>query len=345
MIDWLNCVCVTDDGIVSLNSSAMMEQILSRFPQRALRFVFAYGSGVFQQDGNANVTKNMIDFIFAVDEPVSWHRENMEMNSQHYSSLRWLGPKYLSRLQDGTGARVYYNTLVPCEGRLIKYGVMSVQSLIDDLLDWETLYVSGRLHKPVLILRRDDVDEQSRLNSALSTNLQSALHTSLLLLPEQFSEEELYITVAGLSYMGDFRMTVGENRDKVRNIVRPNLQHFRGLYQSVVKNEEHLYWSESRGTLEQSLSATSTYHHLNLLPKSLMFQLVNKRTADGRHRDTEKVLRSLANDTECRNVVQSCVSAIVRRSSVSQTAKGLLTAGPIKSLRYGMSKLRKMWKL
>jgi len=321
----------------------MMEQILSHFPQQALRLVFAYGSGVFQQVGNANVAKNMIDFIFAVDDPVSWHRENMDTNSRHYSSLRWLGPKYLSRLQDGTGARIYYNTLVPCEGRLIKYGVISVQSLIDDLLDWETLYVSGRLHKPVLTLRKDD--EHSALNSALATNLQSAVHTSLLLLPEQFNEEELYITIAGLSYTGDFRMTVGENRDKVQNIVHPNKQRFHELYESTLVNEEHLHWNQSSGTMEQSLSATSTYHHLNLLPKSLMFELVNARSADGRHRDTEQVLRSLANDTECRNVVQSCVSKIVQKSSISQTAKGLLTAGMIKSVRYGMNKLRKMWKL
>jgi len=320
-----------------------MEQILSHFPQRALRFVFAYGSGVFQQHGTANIAKNMIDFVFAVDEPVRWHRENIEVNSQHYSLLRWLGPKYLSRLQDATGARIYYNTLVPCEGRLIKYGVISLQALIDDLLDWETLYVSGRLHKPVLILRR--ADENSGLNSALATNLQSAVHTSLLLLPEQFSEEDFYMTVASLSYTGDFRMTVGENRDKVHNIVRPNRERFRSLYQSALANEEHLYWNQSSGTMEQSLSAASTYHHLNLLPKSLMFELVNAQSADGRHRDTEQVLRSLANDTECRNVVQSCASTIVRKSSVSQTAKGLLTAGLTKSLRYGISKLKKMWNL
>lgn len=327
----------------SLKCSVMMEQILSHFPQQALRFVFAYGSGVFKQDSNANIVKNMIDFVFAVDEPSKWHRENMAVNSHHYSALRWLGPKYLSRLQDGMGARIYYNTLVPCEGRLIKYGIISLQSLIDDLLDWETLYVSGRLHKPVLILRKDD--EHSGLNSALATNLQSAVHTSLLLLPEQFTEEQFYMTVANLSYTGDFRMTVGENRDKVRNIVRPNVDRFRSLYESSVSNEEHVYWNPSSGTMEQSLSAASTYHHLNLLPKSLMFQLVNAHSVDGRHRDTEEVLRSLSNDTECRNVVQSCLSSIVRKSSISQTAKGILTAGLIKSLRYGLSKVKKMWKL
>lgn len=33
----------------------------------------------------------------------------------------------------------------------IKYGVVSVDTLCNDLLNWETMYLSGRLHKPVSI--------------------------------------------------------------------------------------------------------------------------------------------------------------------------------------------------
>jgi mitochondrial translocator assembly and maintenance protein 41 len=323
--------------------NSVLQQIVSRFPQQTLRLAFAYGSGVFQQQGHKDISKNMIDFIFAVDDPVEWHKENLQKNRKHYSALGYLGPKYISYLQENIGARIYYNTLVSCEGRLIKYGVISTQSLIDDLMDWESLYVSGRLHKPVNMLKLDNAE--SKLSLAMTTNLQSAVHASLLLLPEEFPEEDLFLTIAGLSYNGDFRMLVGEDRNKVSNIVRPNADRFQKLYEKILVNDDHVHWNRAERKLEQCRSAASNYHHLNLLPKWLMFRLVNARSRDGRHRDTEQVLRSLANDSECSHVVQSCLAAIVRQSSITQTAKGLFTAGPKKSIAYGWSKLRKMMKI
>ena len=172
-----------------------------------MRLAFAYGSGVFQQRGHDDMKKNMIDFIFAVDNPTEWHRENLEMNRKHYSFLRLFGSNNICKVQENFGANIYFNTLVQCEGRLIKYGVISTDSLLRDLLNWETLYVSGRLHKPVYNILTDNMDE--RLKGALRMNTESAMHTALLLLPDYFTEFDFYCTIAGLSYTGDFRMTLG----------------------------------------------------------------------------------------------------------------------------------------
>ncbi|XP_073772187.1 phosphatidate cytidylyltransferase, mitochondrial isoform X1 [Danio rerio] len=182
------------------NSAVFYRRIINRFPQD-FSLAFAYGSAVFRQTGSSqgHMAKNMLDFVFAVDDPVTWHTMNLIENRKHYSFLRFLGPKQISSIQSDYGAGVYFNTLVPAEDRLIKYGVISTDALIDDLLHWKTLYVAGRLHKPVRILLQS---ENGNLRSALLGNLKSAVIASFLMLPESFSEEELYLQIAGLSYSG-----------------------------------------------------------------------------------------------------------------------------------------------
>lgn len=73
---------------------------------------------------------------------------------------------------------------------------------------------------------RDD----ARVRLANQVNLTEAVRVALLTLPEKFSEQELFERIAGISYVGDFRMIVGENPNKVRNIVEAQLSHFHRLY-------------------------------------------------------------------------------------------------------------------
>ena len=316
------------------------DRILQRFPQSGNELIFAYGSGVFDQAGRANEKNKVTDLILIVEDSCKWHGENLKLNPKDYSMLfRAFGPKMTADTQDNFGASMFFNTLIPFESGLIKYGVASKSTLMSDCLDWDHLYLSGRLHKPVRILSMN-----SEQKSTLRLNLQSALHTALTLLPETFSEERLYTTLAGLSYAGDFRMVVGEDRNKVANIVRPNIHLFRKLYANRLTDlSDYLNLVLSRGRIDQDISPSARHFHMSQLPKTLQWNLVLEWNHDGRYRDVEDVLRSAAYDRDSGALVENALHKIVRKSSLTQAAKGILTAGPIKTVKYSWAKLVKMY--
>ncbi|XP_010862912.2 phosphatidate cytidylyltransferase, mitochondrial [Esox lucius] len=323
------------------NTSVFYRRILSLFPQD-ISLAFAYGSGVFKQNGTSQsqMAKNMLDFVLVVDDPVTWHTMNLMQNRKHYSLLKFLGPRKISRIQEH-GAGVYYNTLVPVDGKIIKYGVISTDSLTDDLLHWKTMYVAGRLHKPVKILAQG---ENGKLRAALVGNLKSAVTASFLMLPESFSEEDLFLQIAGLSYAGDFRMVIGEDRSKVANIVKDNLQHFRILYNNILQECPQVVYKPQHGKLEVDKSPEGLFVQLMALPRTLQQRITWLVDPPGKNRDVEEILLQVAQDPDCGFVVQQGISSIVKTSSITQTAKGIATAGVWKSVTYSAKKLQKMWK-
>ena len=245
------------------------EMLTTSFP--ATRMAFAYGSGVFSQQTSQQRRRKygvdeappMIDLVLAVDDPIQWHKENIENNRHHYSMAAYGGAPFVSRLQD-TAARVWYNALVPIPApwgdgnQLMKYGVISSQALKKDLKDWSSFYISGRMQKPVAWIdgyeMQSDFADFDRMNgSNLDTNnrdydlaqagkmnLRGAVAAALLLLPNNFTEGQLYETITGLSYAGDFRMAIAENPDKVMNIVHSKGSpiRFRKLYSNILKEME-----------------------------------------------------------------------------------------------------------
>jgi hypothetical protein len=95
----------------------------------------------------------VLDLLLATDDAAAWHDSNMRLNPHHYSRLaRLAGPTRVAALADSAGG-VYYNTHVVVAGRLIKYGVASTQTLVNDLNRWDRFYLAGRLQKPVKLLR------------------------------------------------------------------------------------------------------------------------------------------------------------------------------------------------
>ncbi|KAK3512568.1 hypothetical protein QTP70_017235 [Hemibagrus guttatus] len=340
------------------NTSVFYRRILSQFPQD-ISLAFAYGSGVFKQAGasQGQMRNNMLDFVFAVDDPITWHAMNLIDNRKHYSFLKYLGPKHISSIQNEYGARVYYNTLVPSEERvispktaqkintgvseLIKYGVISTDALMDDLLHWKTMYIAGRLHKPVRILVQK---ESTKLRAALVANLKSAVIASFLMLPESFSEEELFLNIAGLSYSGDFRMVIGEDKSKVSNIVKDNMEHFRILYNNILQECPQVVYKPQQGKLEVDKSPEGQFTQLMALPRTLQQQITRLVDPPGKNRDVEEILLQLAHDPDCGLLVQQGISTTVKTSSITQSAKGIATAGLVKTVSYSVKKLRKMLK-
>lgn len=320
-----------------------LKELLKNFP-RNIKFCFAYGSAAFKQLNNQS--NNMLDLIFVVRNVNQWHGENLKLNPKHYAQpLRFFGHKAITNVQEKWGAKIYYNTLVQMpEGCIIKYGVISEISLIEDLLDWTDIYLAGRLHKPVKILV--EPNEYSQLPTALVQNLHSAVHAALLLLPQHFTEVDFYKKIAGLSYNGDFRMTFGENKEKVNNIVLPQLTHFKQLYSPILQHFENyvdIPKSEKMAvTCHQDTSPTAKIHHLNQLPRIPQVKLVRAWSQGPRSKDTEDCLRAIAYDPDCGEILEECLKEIVWRSSVTQSLKGIITAGFMKSVQYSVAKVMKM---
>jgi translocator assembly and maintenance protein 41 len=200
--------------------------LLSHFPP--VELAFAYGSAVFKQHGRE--MGKMIDLVFVVEDPESWHKDNLQTSRSHYSFLKLLGPSHITKLQKQP-AGLYYNTLVHIDSQLIKYGVISLNDFYKDMMEWEWLYTSGRMHKPVLLINQATHQRKVLISEAIKFNLESAMLYSLLLLnKKEITEMELYSTITGLSYMGDFRMTLGEDKNKVQNVFLPIIEDFRLLY-------------------------------------------------------------------------------------------------------------------
>ncbi|KAL6082964.1 hypothetical protein STEG23_028216, partial [Scotinomys teguina] len=283
------------------NSGVSLRRILAHFPED-LSLAFAYGSAVYRQAGpNAQQENPMLDLVFTVDDPVAWHTKNLKKNWSHYSFLKLLGPRIISSIQNNYGAGVYFNPLIMCDGKLIKYGVITTGTLIDDLLNWNSLYIAGRLQKPVKIV---SMNENAVLRSALDRNLKSAVTAACLMLPESFSEEDLFIEIAGLSYSGDFRMVIGEEKAKVLNIVKPNVAHFRELYENILQEDPQVVYKMQQGRLEIDKSPEGQFTQLMTLPRTLQQQINHIMDPPGRNRDVEETLLQVAQDPDCGDVVR-----------------------------------------
>jgi len=371
---------INDDVDGQLASKrAMEEEIISQFPRDHIVHCFGYGSGVFSQSlsrDKVGVDAGMLDLIFVVGDTRKFHEENLQRFPHHYAPwLRRGGPDLATTIQRkgfpwlGDAHVLFHVVDAETDNHQqhhglpkMKYGVVDKKDLVGDLVDWDSLYLAGRMHKPTLsiIANDDDVLEAQR------TNLRAAMATALLLSSESESGSSspslsktssstdtaaasslswpaLYRQIAALSYTGDFRMQVGgEDPLKLDKLVRApgQLQRFHGLYRPTLQSFERTgllstttsssttttttMHSSSAGGIEWNPRDPSTISHLlDELPDSL-----RKRIGGG---------ATLVD----REVLVGALSAIVAPAARNQSFKGIFTLGFRKTLRYASAKLSK----
>lgn len=378
--------------IINHDFKEALRQILWQF-RAPIRYAFAYGSGVFPQTASDSKSAaavhskpsaaissmqgsqgKMIDFIFGVSYTQHWHSLNLQQHRDHYSAIGSLGSSLVSRVQDKYGAGIYFNPYVTVNGTLIKYGVVNLDTLCRDLSEWDTLYLAGRLHKPVKILRDDP-----RVRLANQINLISAVRTALLLLPSDFTEQELYGTIAGLSYLGDPRMALpAENPNKVANIVKYQLPNFRRLYAPLIENLPNVAFRDARcsssswmddpdtnATLAQDMDPKRRGNMVRRLPRSFRAKLYfryqskfqipqlefDKMLEESNDQDPARVKRQqgsvfdqrVAGDRQIdlRKEVKRAIKSTVQWPSATQSLKGIVTTGFVRSVRYVREKITK----
>ncbi|KAL6842894.1 hypothetical protein ACP4OV_027207 [Aristida adscensionis] len=300
-------------------------------------FCCAYGSTLLhaRPDGSS-----MVDYILGVADPLQWHAENLERNPAHYSGwMARLGAGAITGLADCVGAGVYFNPFVEWKDKRIKYGVVRMKDLALDVLTWDRFYLSGRLQKPVHVL----VDNWD-IRKVNTINLEMATSASLLLLPAEFTEYDLYAQICSLSYMGDLRMLFAEDKDKVKKIVEGSFQSFQLMYKPILQEyiSEGLLRTSSHGqqkAFQQDCGPSATNELFSVLPWTIQRQ--GKYSLSGKDMPTRAVVSS---KDMAANFVRRALRRRVMVSSTRQAVSGLLASGGAVAAQYLGKKMAKAWK-
>lgn len=210
------------------------------------------------------------------------------------------------------------------------------------------MYLAGRMHKPIYHIR-----PHSTISLNLHRNRLNALRLSLLLLPAEFHESELFHTIASLSYIGDFRMKYRfmENKNKIYNIVEKQKDEFRTMYKGIAEEElaEIVRWDED-GMVYQDNHPRIHGSYIQKLPKLFneRIQLEHKRylVNVGRVLDKSaivepKLSQEIATSPELEQYIRKSLNRTTSYPALAQSIKGVATAGIVKSIVYGMAKVKK----
>lgn len=318
----------------------------------------------------------MLDIVLVVENLENFHADNLARNSSDYS-FKWRSKfstlEDICDLQRSKGNKVWWHPFVKDvlpNGQLLKYGVIEMPDFENDMTNWSDLYVAGRLHKPVKKFYRQKV-KQSYIDSLFFNNRMGALNTALLTLPEEFTERDLYVKIANISYEGDSRFKnsrdsntgssdrassglVGkvlpnlEDRKKVENIVDGSYKEFTMIYRNLLYEYDIAKLNidfDQHGEIlkiQQDLSSKTILKKLSNCPLNLQTTIAELASQhELQIRDTEEVLRTVARHPMPMDYVNSALREIVSKKSADSARLSFHSAGISRSLQYGWEKYKK----
>lgn len=350
----------------SSGNDQQLAALFRQFDTDKIRFAFGYGSGVFQQEGYGD-SRPQIDVVHVVDQATTFHAANSATHPNHYSALLQLGVPTVAAVQN-YGAGVYFNPYVSMRDNdshecMVKYGVVTTDTALEDIREWSTLYIAGRLQKPVKHLHGDE-----KLQQANDQNLENAFKVALLLLLSKsgrsiVNASQIYEKIALLSYMGDPRMAVGgENPNKVKNIVSKQADKFAQLYRPYLERAmlrgdlascgdgydlrmKHQSIASAIATLplhfrRQFLSGYTLKYAKEFKTDELAQRMIR---GDAEVMTAGPFLNRILTDKWLKRQLASTLLSTIAYPALIQSLKGVFTAGAMKSARYAWEKKRKSW--
>ncbi|KAL7457529.1 hypothetical protein ACHAWC_009102 [Mediolabrus comicus] len=341
-----------------LTNNNELSAIVNSFPTDGVDYAFGYGSGVLKQQqsllsDDAHSTKpGMVDIILAVDDTYSWHKRNLQSNTNHYSGFARIGGSSFVYWMQNLGARLYFHPFVTVDlslsndnkhqrtttQREIKYGVISTDDMIEDLTQWKYLYLAGRMHKPTVEIenRKHEI-----IAKAQHQNLLAAVSASILLHggvddddDDSLPTTQLYNTIAGISYAGDIRMQTGaEDPNKVKKLVETPgmLGLWDNMYSTIFEDLQRL------GILSMNNTKLDLDFNDIGMRRELMKNLPQRLHSD----KIVGISHSIDSIIQGNELLRNELRRIVAPAAKSQSIKGLFSAGVSKSFNYAMAKFAK----
>lgn len=284
--------------------------------------VKAYGSSIAYQSGYKENEKKQVDLIVIVNDIKKFYEENLKMNRYMYKFTPRLYFKRAKSESLKKAAGICYTTDINYGEDTYKMGVIEKKDVLDDLLNWKTFYIAGRFQKEMFTAQ---VDEE--IEKANEINKKNAMTIALLLLKkEDPTLLDLYEQICSLSYMGDSRKSFkAEDPNKIKKLASGSKEHFNKEFRDKsdlikVSKDEHI-----------TIDYKETLKYIKFLPDDLKNKIME---------NTEGKL-DMEHIEEIRKSIEEYLTEIIKKSSLGQTKKGILTTGPKNSLVYALRKLKK----